>query len=73
MSIADNLKKIEEKITKAAEISGRKREDVLLLAVSKTVDVPRIKEAVNLGLVDLGEVWGNRKCKMASDRPFTDK
>lgn len=43
------------KITKAAEISGRKREDVLLLAVSKTVDVPRIKEAVNLGLVDLGE------------------
>ena len=31
------------------------REDVLLLAVSKTVDVPRIKEAVNLGLVDLGE------------------
>ena len=55
MSIADNLKKIEEKITKAAEISGRKREDVLLLAVSKTVDVPRIKEAVNLGLVDLGE------------------
>ena len=55
MSIADNLKEIEEKITKAAEISGRKREDVLLLAVSKTVDVPRIKEAVNLGLVDLGE------------------
>ena len=36
MSIADNLKEIEEKITKAAEISGRKREDVLLLAVSKT-------------------------------------
>ena len=55
MSIADNLKEIEEKITKAAEISGRKREDVLLLAVSKTVDVPRIKEAVNLGIVDLGE------------------
>ncbi len=55
MSIADNLKEIEEKITKAAEKSGRKREDVLLLAVSKTVDVPRIKEAVDLGLVDLGE------------------
>ena len=51
----EKLKEIEEKITKAAEISGRKREDVLLLAVSKTVDVPRIKEAVNLGLVDLGE------------------
>lgn len=55
MSIADNLKEIEQKITVAAEKSGRKRDDVLLLAVSKTVEVPRIKEAVQLGLVDLGE------------------
>lgn len=55
MSIKENLDLINEKIKDAAEKSGRKREDVLLLAVSKTVDVPRIKEAVNLGLVDLGE------------------
>lgn len=55
MSIKENLDLINEKIKAAAEKSGRKREDVLLLAVSKTVDVPRIKEAVNLGLVDLGE------------------
>lgn len=55
MSIKENLNIIEEKIAAAAEKSGRKREDILLLAVSKTIDVPRIKEAVNLGLVDLGE------------------
>ncbi|MEI3162152.1 MAG: YggS family pyridoxal phosphate-dependent enzyme [Lachnospirales bacterium] len=55
MSIKENLDLINEKIKIAAEKSGRKREDVLLLAVSKTVDVPRIKEAVDLGLVDLGE------------------
>lgn len=55
MSIKENLDLINEKITIAAEKSGRKREDVLLLAVSKTVDIPRIKEAVDLGLVDLGE------------------
>lgn len=55
MSIKENLDLINEKITIAAEKSGRKREDVLLLAVSKTIDVPRIKEAVDLGLVDLGE------------------
>ncbi len=54
-SIKENLEHINEKIRVAAEKSGRKREDVLLLAVSKTVDVPRIKEAVELGLVDLGE------------------
>ena len=55
MSIKENLDLINEKITIAAEKSGRKREDVLLLAVSKTIDVPRIKEAVDLGLVDLCE------------------
>ena len=54
-SIKENLEHINEKIRVAAVKSGRKREDVLLLAVSKTVDVPRIKEAVELGLVDLGE------------------
>lgn len=55
MSIKENLYRINEAITSAAEKSGRKREDVLLLAVSKTIDVPRIKEAVDLGLSDLGE------------------
>lgn len=55
MSIADNVAAIEQKIKIAAEKSGRKREDVLLLAVSKTVDIPRIQEAVDLGLNELGE------------------
>lgn len=54
-SIKENLEYINEKIKTAAEKSGRRREDILLLAVSKTVDVPRIKEAVELGLIDLGE------------------
>lgn len=55
MSIKENLENINAKITIAAEKSGRKRDDILLLAVSKTIDVPRIKEAVALGLVELGE------------------
>lgn len=55
MSIKENLEHINAKITEAAKKSGRKREDILLLAVSKTVEVPRIKEAVDLGLLDLGE------------------
>lgn len=55
MSIKENLENINAKITAAAEKSGRKRDDILLLAVSKTVDVPRIKEAVALGIVELGE------------------
>ncbi len=55
MGIKENLDIINSNITRAAEKSGRKREDILLLAVSKTVDVSRIKEAVSLGLADLGE------------------
>ncbi len=55
MSIAQNLEDIDKKIAAAAEKSGRKRSDVLLLAVSKTIDIPRIKEAVALGCTQLGE------------------
>lgn len=54
-SIADNIKQVEEKIKAAAYRSGRKREDILLLAVSKTIDIPRIKEACACGLKELGE------------------
>ena len=53
--IKENIDFIEEKIAAACERSGRKREEVLLLAVSKTIDVPRIKEAVECGLTSLGE------------------
>ena len=55
MSIAENLASIEKKITAAAEKSGRKREDILMLAVTKTIEVQRIKEAVDLGYTSLGE------------------
>ena len=47
--IQQNIIDIEQRITAAAQKSGRKREDILLLAVSKTIDVPRIKQAVDCG------------------------
>lgn len=53
--IKQNIVEIEQKIAAAAERSGRKREEILLLAVSKTMDVPRIKQAVDCGLTELGE------------------
>ncbi len=55
MSIAENIAEINKKITAAAEKSGRKREDILLLAVTKTIDIPRIKEVTELGYTELGE------------------
>lgn len=53
--IAENIKEIRANIDEAARRSGREPKDVLLLAVSKTVEVPKIKAAVECGLDELGE------------------
>ena len=55
MSIAENIVEIQNRIKTAAEKSGRKAEDITLVAVSKTVDIPLIQEAVDFGLTEFGE------------------
>ena len=53
--LLDNLKDVEERIQAACDRSGRKREDVLLIAVSKTKPVEMIEEVMTAGIVDFGE------------------
>jgi len=53
--ILDNIKNIYRKISSAAIRSGRNPFDVKLIAVTKTVDIEMIKEAVSFGLRALGE------------------
>jgi pyridoxal phosphate enzyme (YggS family) len=55
MSIAGNLDHIREKIQRAAEHSGRSGADITLIAVSKTVPVGRIQEAISAGVSQFGE------------------
>lgn len=55
MTMKEKFDVINKNITAAAEKSGRKREDVLLLAVSKTIEIDKMKEAVELGLTEFGE------------------
>ena len=55
MSIAMNIDEIKQKIDCAAKKSGRTGDDITLVAVSKTVDIPLIQEAVDYGLTDFGE------------------
>ncbi|HET9491818.1 MAG TPA: YggS family pyridoxal phosphate-dependent enzyme [Methylomirabilota bacterium] len=50
-----NLERVRERIARAAERAGRRPDDVLLVGVSKTVDVGRIRQAVAAGLPALGE------------------
>ena len=53
--LKDHLQEVEEKICAACERAGRKREDVTLIAVSKTKPVETLKEAYDLGIRVFGE------------------
>lgn len=53
--IKDNIKQVEERIQAACDRSGRKREDVTLIAVSKTKPVSAIYEVMETGIIDFGE------------------
>lgn len=55
MGVCENYRAIEEKVEKACLRSGRKREDVTLIAVSKTKPVSMIHELLPLGVRDFGE------------------
>ncbi len=55
MSIADNFKEIIDRIALAAQRAGRDPSSVKLIAVTKTVDIKRIREAVAAGASALGE------------------
>jgi pyridoxal phosphate enzyme (YggS family) len=55
LDIAANLERVRERLARAAERAGRRPGDVLLIAVSKTVDVERIRAAVAAGVGALGE------------------
>ncbi len=53
--IADNLKRVRDKIAHAASRAGRNPEDIQLVAVSKTVEAKRIREAIEAGATLFGE------------------
>ena len=53
--IKENLEFVEENIKKACERAGRNREDVTLIAVSKTKPVSDIREAMACGITVFGE------------------
>lgn len=54
-SISENIDIIENEIKKICDEKKRNYEEVTLIAVTKTIDIPRIKEAIALGVNDIGE------------------
>ena len=55
MSIESNIKKIKDEIASICNDCGRNPEDVNLMAVTKTVDVDAVLEAIEAGITDVGE------------------
>ncbi len=55
MRVSENLAVVQTRITEAATRSGRKAEDVKIIAVTKYVSVERAQEALEAGIIHLGE------------------
>ena len=55
MSIAERYQKVAAEVAEAAVAAGRAPEDVLLVAVSKTVGPEGVAEAIEGGARDFGE------------------
>ncbi len=55
--IAENIREIREKIAAAAEKSGRREEDIVFVAVSKTFPPEALNAAYLAGITDFGESY----------------
>lgn len=62
--IKEQLQDVEAKIQAACDRAGRKREEVTLIAVSKTKPIPTLQEAYDLGV----RVFGENKVQELSDK-----
>ncbi len=55
MSIQENYDRIRQRIAGACARAGRSEEEITLLAVTKYVEIARIKEAIDCGIREVGE------------------
>jgi PLP dependent protein len=55
VTIRDNIAAVEERIGRACVRAGRRRDDVMLVAVSKTFPAEFVDEAIAAGIGDVGE------------------
>jgi pyridoxal phosphate enzyme (YggS family) len=54
-SIEDNIRNIEGRMDFCARKSGRSKDDIVLVAVSKTVDAEKVEQAIKAGIRNFGE------------------
>ncbi len=66
-TIADNLRRIRERIAEACARSGRSADEIDLVAVTKTVPANRVEEAIRAGVRIVGE---NRVQEAQAKKPL---
>jgi pyridoxal phosphate enzyme (YggS family) len=54
-NILANIKEVQQRISAAAQKAGRDPSEITLVAVTKTIPVEQIKEAIATGITDIGE------------------
>lgn len=67
--IADNIKHVEERISKAIEVNNRVENSVRLIAVSKTKPVELLQKAYDAGIRTFGENYAQEVISKAPDMP----
>lgn len=55
LDVRDNMQRVRERVCRAAARAGRDPGKITIIAVTKQVDVSRIREALEAGITDLGE------------------
>ena len=60
--LKENLNQVKEHIARACERAGRKPEEVVLVAVSKTKPLENIEELIEAGQLDYGENYVQELC-----------
>lgn len=69
--VAENYREVEREICEACKKSGRSRDEVTLIAVSKTKPVEMIREAMEAGADTFGENKVQELCEKYEQLPGT--
>lgn len=72
-NIKENLDNIRMRVERAAKKTGRKPEEIKIMAVTKNVTPDKIAEAIDAGIMDLGENRVQELQKKVNDANLLDK
>ena len=67
--LKENLAKVEENVRTACKVCGKEREEVTLIAVSKTKPVSMLQEIYEQGVRDFGENKAQEICEKCDKLP----